>query len=458
MQSEFPAAVHWATCRSEMAAIDPQRTPMATVPTAKLRIVSLRPRRQATTNTGDAITATSDVMMTVVVMTVSTTPSLVADNRCCSMFPYVLFRKTRLWTGRSTQNEHRALPNLAAVRAAAITAYEQPLVVAEYPDPVAPPSGVVLEVEASGICLSDWHAWKGHEDLPSLPHVPGHEMTGVVREVGSQVDRWRGGERVTVPFSVGCGLCSSCRAGHLNICDRGFTPGFSHWGSFAELVAIDHADLNLVALPDTITSVNGAALGCRFVTAFRAVVDRGGISEGDWLAVYGCGGVGLSAVMIGRALGARVVAIDLDPASLALASDLGAEATVEGSTDPARVVREITEGGASVSIDAAGVTATFLSSVDSVRKQGRHVQVGLLHGEHSAPALPMQPVIMGEVAILGSRGLPATDYPRVFRFIEDHGIDLSRLVTGTVALEDASGVLEHMGEFKGVGVTVIDRL
>lgn len=344
------------------------------------------------------------------------------------------------------------------MRAAAIVAYEQPLVVAEYPDPVVPASGVILEVAASGICLSDWHSWKGHEDLPSLPHVPGHEMTGVVRHVGSQVERWHGGERVTVPFSVGCGQCSSCRAGFLNTCSRGFTPGFTHWGSFAELVAIDHADLNLVSLPETISDVDAAALGCRFVTAFRAVIDKGRISENEWLAVYGCGGVGLSAVMIGRAAGARVVAIDIDQASLALAAELGAEAIVDASKDPVKAVKDITSGGAAVSIDAVGITDTFLASVASVRKHGRHVQVGLLHAEHSSPAIPMERVIAGEIEILGSRGMPATDYPRVFRFIGDQEIDLSHLVTGTVALEEASGVLEHMGEFKGVGITVIDRL
>lgn len=346
---------------------------------------------------------------------------------------------------------------LAAVRAAAITVYEQPLVVAEYQDPVVSATGVLLEVETSGICLSDWHSWMGHEDLPSLPHVPGHEMTGVVREVGPQVEKWHGGERVTVPFSVGCGQCSSCRAGYLNTCSSGFTPGFTHWGSFAQLVAIDYADVNLVAVPDALSSVDAAALGCRFVTAFRAVVDRGRVGEGDWLAIYGCGGVGLSSVMIGKAMGARVVAIDIDPASLALATELGADAAVEGWNDPAKAVRDITAGGASVSIDAVGVTDTFLASVESVRKHGRHVQVGLLHGEHAAPALPMERVIMGEIEIMGSRGLPATDYPRVFRFINDKGIDVGRLVTGTVSLDEASEVLEHMGEFKGVGITVIDR-
>jgi alcohol dehydrogenase len=221
-------------------------------------------------------------------------------------------------------------------------------------------------------------------------------------------------------------------------------------------VAIDHADLNLVALPDSMTSVDAAALGCRFVTAFRAVIDRGHVGEGDWLAVYGCGGVGLSAVMIGAAAGAKVVAIDIDPASLELASELGAEATVDGLSDPVAAVKDITVGGAAVSIDAVGITSTVLSSVASVRKHGRHVQVGLLHGEHAAPSIPMERVIAGEIEILGSRGMPATDYPRVFRFMEDHDLDPGRLVTDTVTLDDASEVLERMGDFKGVGVTVID--
>jgi hypothetical protein len=189
-----------------------------------------------------------------------------------------------------------------------ITAFGRPLVVDEVPDPSPPPGGVVLRVEATGVCMSDWHSWMGHEELPGLPHVPGHEMTGVVESVGAEVTRWRQGDRVIVPFSIGCGACRSCLAGRLNTCDRAFTPGFSAWGSFAQLVAIDHADLNLVRLPDEMEPVHAAALGCRFITAFRAVVDRGRLASGEWLSVYGCGGVGLSAVMLGKALGARVVA------------------------------------------------------------------------------------------------------------------------------------------------------
>ena len=343
------------------------------------------------------------------------------------------------------------------MRAAAIINYGEALVVDTFPDPIVPRDGVVLRVDATGICRSDWHAWMGHETLPGLPHVPGHEMVGVVEEIGADVTRWGPGDRVTVPFSIGCGECRSCRSGSLNICDVAFTPGFSHWGSFAELVAIHHADANLVSIPPDLDSVPAAALGCRFVTSFRAVVDRGRLRPGEWLAVHGCGGVGLSAVMIGAALGARVVALDIDAGSLARAAELGAEVTIEvGDGDPAATVVAATDGGAHVSIDAVGGTSTALASLRSLRKRGRHVQVGLMLAGDATLPIPMEPVIMNEVEILGSRGMPATDYPRVFELLTAGAIDLRRLVGGTVSLDGASAIMQSMGDFAGVGVTVID--
>jgi len=339
-----------------------------------------------------------------------------------------------------------------------IEEFNRPLVVADVEEPSPARDGVVIQVEATGICLSDWHTWAGHEMLPGLPHVPGHEMAGIVAEVGPEVRLWSRGDRVTVPFSIGCGVCDSCRAGDLNTCDRVFAPGFTHWGSFAERVAIDHADLNLVRVPEDLDPVHAAALGCRFVTSYRAVVDKGRVRQGEWLAVHGCGGVGLSAVMIGSALGARVVAIDINEGALEMARELGAEETVDGRMDrPARAVIEVTGGGAHVSIDAVGRSVTSSNSIRSLRKHGRHVQVGLMLGDDADPPIPMQRVIMMELEIHGSRGMPATDYPRVLDLISSGAVDPGRLVTRTVSLDEASSVLEHMGEFAGVGVSVIDR-
>ncbi|MPZ52938.1 MAG: alcohol dehydrogenase catalytic domain-containing protein [Acidimicrobiia bacterium] len=346
------------------------------------------------------------------------------------------------------------------MRAALITEFNKPLEIGLVDDPSPSPGGIVLRVEATGVCRSDWHAWVGHEKLPELPHVPGHEMAGTIEAVGAEVERWRPGDRVIVPFSIGCGVCDSCSDGHLNTCDRPFTPGFTHWGSFAELAAIDHADPNLVRLPPDLDPVHAAALGCRFITAFRAVTDRGQIVPGQWLAVHGCGGVGLSAVMIGAALGAQVVAVDIDERKLEMATALGAATVVDATTteDAGRTVREVSHGGAHVSIDAVGTTSAALNSIRSLRKHGRHIQVGLMYGDDAAPPIPMDPIMMREIEILGSRGMPAHHYPRVFDLISSGSVDPRKLVTATVPLEGISRVLADMDDYSGVGVTVIDRI
>ena len=162
--------------------------------------------------------------------------------------------------------------------------------------------------------------------------------------LGDEVRRWCAGDRVTVPFVGGCGSCAVCLGGDPQVCPDQFQPGFTHWGSFAEYVAIDYADANLVALPAELDSVYAAALGCRVATAFRAVTQRGAPREGEWMAVHGCGGVGLSAVMIGAALGARVVAVDIAPAARAAALEAGAVVSVDATgLDPHQLGAAVAE-------------------------------------------------------------------------------------------------------------------
>ncbi|MBE7213189.1 MAG: alcohol dehydrogenase catalytic domain-containing protein, partial [Gluconacetobacter diazotrophicus] len=235
-------------------------------------------------------------------------------------------------------------------------AFGGPLRVASVADPAPEPHGVVVEVKASGVCRSDWHGWMGHDASIRLPHVPGHELAGVVCAVGKDVARWKVGDRVTAPFVLGCGSCAECRAGQQQVCEDQLQPGFTHWGSFAEYVSLPRADGNLVALPDTLDFTTAASLGCRFATSFRAVVDQGRVTAGEWVAVHGCGGVGLSAIMIASALGANVVAVDITDDKLRLARALGAAAVVNAAetADVAAVVVELTGGGAHVSLDALG--------------------------------------------------------------------------------------------------------
>ena len=195
-------------------------------------------------------------------------------------------------------------------------------------DPVPSSGGVVVEVHATGLCRSDWHAWVGHDDGVALPHVPGHELVGVIVAVGGDVRRWNVGDRVTTPFVCGCGRCQWCRDGQAQVCPDQTQPGFTHWGSFAEYVALHAADTNLVAVADAVSDAAAAGLGCRFATAYRALHARAGVRPGEWVTVFGVGGVGLSAVQVAVAAGARVVAVDRTPAALALARTLGAEHTV----------------------------------------------------------------------------------------------------------------------------------
>jgi alcohol dehydrogenase len=343
------------------------------------------------------------------------------------------------------------------MRAVVYTDFGEPPSVREVPDPACPADGVVVRVEATGLCRSDWHGWRGHDPDIRVPHVPGHEFAGTIATVGPDVRRWSAGERVTVPFVCACGACEPCLAGDQQVCDAQFQPGFTHWGSFAELVAVFRADVNLVGLPGELDFVTAAGLGCRFATAYRAVLGQGRVRPGEWVAVHGCGGVGLSAVMIAVAAGARVVAVDVSDAALAAATALGAVATVNGASgDVVGQVIEATGRGAHLSIDALGSAATAFNSIAGLRKRGRHVQVGLMVGAEAHAAIPMDLVVGRELEILGSHGMAAHDYAAMLARVADGSLDPHRLVGRTIGLEAAAAALMAMDEPATVaGMTVI---
>jgi alcohol dehydrogenase len=333
-----------------------------------------------------------------------------------------------------------------------------PPVIASLPDPTPSASGVVVKVEATGLCRSDWHGWMGHDPDIKLPHVPGHELAGTIVATGREVRRWKIGDRVTVPFVAGCGHCGECASGHQHICDNQFQPGFTAWGSFAEFVALEHADLNLVRLPDSMGFDTAAALGCRFVTSFSAVIDKARAQPGEWVVVHGCGGVGLSAIMIASAIGARVVAVDVAAEKLDFARAFGAAAVVNARhEDVTSAIRDITAGGAHVSIDALGHSETAMNSVSCLRKRGRHVQVGLMLGEHARAAMPMDRVIAFELEIKGSHGMQAYRYGEMLGLIEAGILKPERLIGSRISLDEAPAELAAMDQFKGTGISVVTR-
>ena len=336
------------------------------------------------------------------------------------------------------------------MKAALYREFKGPISVEVLEDPTPAKDGVVVAVKANGVCRSDWHGWMGHDIDITLPHVPGHELAGVIAAVGSEVRKWQVGDRVTSPFICGCGTCHECESGNSQVCPRQEQPGFTHWGAFAEFVALRYADTNLVALPDSLDFTTAAALGCRFATAYRAVVAQARMVEGEWLAVHGCGGVGLSAVMIAAARGVRVLAVDIDDDKLAYARSIGATATLRADRvdDMAGAVADLTDGGAHASIDAVG---------GARQMRGRHVQVGLLVADESEPAVPMDRVVRHELEIRGSHGMQAHVYPEMLDEIANGLLDPAKLIGRSVGLQKAVDLLVSEEAFANAGVIVIDH-
>lgn len=341
------------------------------------------------------------------------------------------------------------------MRAARLTGWRK-LDIADLAEPACPRDGVVLEVLACGICRSDWHAWTGADPDVILPHVPGHEFCGVVREAGPEVGRWRKGDRVIAPFILACGRCPDCQAGHQTICAAQVVPGFTCDGAFAERIAVAHADTNLVALPEGMDPALAAALGCRVTTAWHALTGRAALEPGEWLGIWGGGGVGMAALMLGRAMGARVAVADVVPEKLEMARALGAEITIDArEADPAQAMRAATGGGVHVAIEALGIGLTATNALCSLRKLGRMVQVGMPAGAHARQTLPWDRVYSGQLAVYGTRGMPAHRYPALLSFLQATGLDLSPMIARRVALSDAGAELALFDTVAPPGVAVI---
>lgn len=328
--------------------------------------------------------------------------------------------------------------------------------VREVPAPTAPPGGVVLEVEATGLCRSDHHAFAGHDGDVTLPHVPGHELVGRVVALGEGVTRARVGQRVTTPFVEGCGRCRWCREGASQVCPDQTQPGFTHDGSWAEQVVIRAADHNLVPVPEDLPAAAVVTLGCRFATAYRGLTGRAGLRAGEQVAVIGCGGVGLSTVMIAAALGARPIAVDVDPGALELARAHGAEVTVPvAGLDPQQVADAIVAAAGerpAVTVEALGREETADAALLALAPLGRHVQIGLFA---APPRLAVPRVISQELTLLGSHGMAAADYPGLLELVVSGALRPQDLVTRTLDLEEACDALVELGERTRPGVSII---
>lgn len=350
------------------------------------------------------------------------------------------------------------------MKALVLTEFQKDLEVLEVPDPeLASPRDVIVRVEANGICRSDWHLWMGDWDWIGLkldlPHVMGHEFAGVVEEVGSEVTRYKTGDRVIVPHAHGCGSCEYCLNGYNNVCENVSFAGTNYWGGYGRYVNVPDGDRNLILLPDSVGFEAAAGLGCRFMTAFHGIVDQVAVRPGEWVSVHGCGGLGLSAIHIAAALGANVIAVDINDDALALAKSLGAVDTVNAREgDVVERVREISGGGAHVAVDALGIAATCQAAIAGLRKRGRLLQVGLTSkAEAGMIPLPIDSIVLQELSIVGSANMPAGRFPDMMRMVERGLLRPEDMVTQRVGLAEAGEILMSMGEFKGAGVAVLNR-
>jgi alcohol dehydrogenase, propanol-preferring len=347
------------------------------------------------------------------------------------------------------------------MKAAVMTRHEAPLEIQHLPAPQPGPRDALIRVEACGICRSDWHLWRRdlvHLGLdPALPFVPGHEFGGVVEAVGVEVHHFGVGDRVGVPFHLACGHCEYCLTGRSNLCLAYGIIGVHHSGGYGSESVVPNADVNLVRLPDNVDFITSAALGCRYMTAFHGVAERARLRPGEWVAVFGIGGVGIASVQIAAAMGARVLAVSRSEDKLAQARAEGAEATVKAGDNAVAAIKDITGGGADVTIDALGIPQTVLPAILALKKSGRMVRLGFGGKEEAGMfTIPLDAVTGQEMELIGSWGCPVTSYPRLLSMVSTGTLNPRRLVDRLVPVEEASGVLEAMTDYGTRGFNVIN--
>jgi len=351
----------------------------------------------------------------------------------------------------------------APMKAARLVAFRAPLEIEDVPVPVPTGADALVRVTAVGVCRSDWHQWNDDWGWigarARLPITPGHEIGGVIEAVGPAVKRVCPGQRVTVPFLQSCGACDNCTAGRDNLCLQPEFSGFSRDGGFAEYLIVRMADLNCIPLPDGVDDEVAAALGCRFTTGYHAVAHRARPAPGDWIAIFGAGGVGLSAIQVAAALGARPIAIDLDPAKLEFARRVGAVETIDGAeVDATKRIREITGGGAPFTMDAIATAKTTQQAIRALRRGGRHVQVGLTSQEDKGQIpFPADALVNAELEIVGSGSSPHAGYAEIFDLIARRKLDPGALITRRIGLDEVTDVFHAFDTYATRGLDVVTR-
>lgn len=325
-------------------------------------------------------------------------------------------------------------------------------VVKEIPEPTINDDGILIQVKANGVCRSDWHFWNGH--IPTEQSIMGHEFGGIVVEVGKNIRNFKKGDRVVVPFTGSEGTCTMCMQGHTHLCDSRLVPGVAYSGGYGEYVAVPIGDRNVRHLPDEVTFRDAAALGCRFMTSYHGIIDQVKVLPGEWVAVYGCGGIGLSAINVATAFGANVIGVDINDANLDYAKRMGAVHTINSKrTNPVEAIKELTKGGADVTVDGLGIQETCVNALMSLKPRGRHLQIG--SNKETDVTIPISKMIFNEISFQTALGMPAHRYDLLLPLIVQGKLSPGKMINREIALSEVQGVLEEMSSFANPGTMVV---
>ncbi|MDP8240960.1 MAG: zinc-binding dehydrogenase [Candidatus Hatepunaea meridiana] len=328
------------------------------------------------------------------------------------------------------------------MKAAVFHGPNQPLKVEEVPTPRPGAGEILVKVAACGVCHTDMHYIDhGVPTFKKPPMILGHEASGTVAELGEGVTKWKVGDPVLLPAVLSCGVCRQCRTGRENICQNMQMFGNHVDGAYAEYLLAPAKDT--LAIPDGVPLIEGSIIADAISTPFHAVVNRANVKPGDWVAVFGCGGVGINCVQVAAAVGASVIAVDLVPEKLEFAKMLGAEYTInpaeveKGRVDKA--IKKLIGDGVDVAFEAIGNPKTITAAYNTIRMGGMCVVIGYTH----LPAeIPVSKLMFFEQSLVGSLGCRPVDYPRIIEMARIGKIKVKELVTGSVGFDNINDAFD----------------
>jgi propanol-preferring alcohol dehydrogenase len=323
------------------------------------------------------------------------------------------------------------------MKTAVVRAFGAEALIEERPIPQPASGQVLIRLEACGLCHTDIHAMRGDWPVkPGLPLVPGHEGVGIIEQLGEGVTTRTIGQRVAMPWlGYACGECRYCVDGRENLCERQYNNGYAVDGGYAEYMLADARFA--VPVPDGVTPMDAAPLTCAGVTTYAAIKNAH-VVPGETVAVFGVGGLGHLAIQYARLVGAKVIAVDVTEEKLTLASELGADFTVNADkTDPVSAIREW--GGADVAVVLAVAPTVFRQSFDALNRGGRLVLVSL--PADGTITLPVFDTVLKGISVIGSIVGTRQDLAEVFAL---HAAGRTKVITQPRELEQVNTSVDEV--------------